>query len=48
MEILQAHGTLVTIGEAKVILVYLTEMANREVAEFIRLEKEKKFSPDSE
>ena len=44
MEILKAHGTLVTIEEAKVILTYLTRLAELEVSEFIRAEKEKKFS----
>ena len=44
MEILKAHGTLVSIEEAKVILNYLTRLAEIEVFDFIRLEKEKKFS----
>jgi hypothetical protein len=44
MEILQAHGTQVTVDEAKIILVYLTELAKLEVADFIGREKEKKFS----
>jgi hypothetical protein len=44
VEILKAHGTLVTIDEAKVILIYLTQLAEFEVSDFIRLEKEKKFS----
>jgi hypothetical protein len=44
LEILKAHGTEVTIEEAKAILVYLTQLAELEVSDFIKREKEKKFS----
>ncbi len=44
VEILKAHGTPVNIDEAKVILIYLTQLAELEVSDFIRAEKEKKFS----
>ena len=44
VEILKTHGTPVTIDEAKVILAHLTRLAELEVSDFIRVEKEKKFS----
>ena len=49
VEILNAHGTQVTIDEAKVILVYLTQVAELDVSEFIERQKEKKLSimPDA-
>ncbi len=45
IEILRGHGTIVTPEEAKIILVYLTELAKLEVDEIIRRGKEEKFSP---
>ena len=36
LEILKAHGTHVTIEEAKIILIYLTQLAEAEVSEYIK------------
>jgi DNA-binding transcriptional regulator YhcF (GntR family) len=48
VEILKAHGTIVSMDEAKTIVAYLTELAKLEVDEFIKYQKENKFSPSEE